>query len=352
MADPEEIYAEVLAEEQGMGVSSAVAEGRAKAARARAEHGSPHPKEPKWWPGAQPHLEGDGAAPAEAEAEPAEEPAAEEPAAEEPAAEEPAEAAEAPAATATEEAATEQQPAEAPTAPEAPAATEDQQAPQEPQEQAAPPQEPVQPAAAAPQVAAAQTRPSGVTHGTATGTRVRPEDSVTTEAQYTGQQAVYDRRKLIDELIATGVPAGAATDAGERRSPMLFFLYLLIPLMAIGIVLSLDEGGGTAAPAEDGHGGGGGLTISASNVQFDTNELTFPADEATTLTFNNEDSVEHNFSIYETEDAEADIFVGRNIGAGASTDYEIPATPAGEYFFRCDLHPTAMVGTAIFEDVE
>ncbi|MDQ3962540.1 MAG: cupredoxin domain-containing protein [Actinomycetota bacterium] len=352
MADPEEIYSEVLTEEQGKGVSSAVAEGRAKAARSRAEAGSPHPKEPKWWPGAQPHLEGgDGAAPAEAAEAAPEAAAAEEAAAEEPAAEEPAAEAEAPAEPATEEVAAEQQPAEAPTAPEAPAATEEQQAEQVPQEQAPAPAEPVQPAAESAPQPAAQARPSGVTHGTATGTRVRPEDAVTTEAQYAGQQAVYDRRKLIDELIATGVPAAAASDAGERRSPMLFFLYLLIPLLAIGIVLSLDEGGGTAAaPAgEDGGGGGGGLTISAAQIQFDTQELTFPADEATTLTFNNEDSVEHNVAIYETEDAEQDIFVGRIIGGGTTVDYEVPATPAGEHFFRCDVHPTAMTGTAIFE---
>lgn len=348
MADPEEIYSEVLTEEQGKGVSAAVAEGRAKAARVRAEHGSPHPKEPKWWPGAQPHLEGgDGAAPAEA----AEEPAAEEPAPEEPAAEPAGEAlaatpteaaAEEPAAEAAEEPAAEEPAAEAETQPAA--AEAEAEAP------AAPPQEPVQPAAAAAPQPAAQARPSGVTHGSAAGTRLRPEDAVTTEAQFAGQQAVYDRRKLIDELIATGVPAAAASEAGERRSPMLFFLYLLIPLLAIGIVLSLDEGGGTAAaPGENQGAGGGGVTISASNVQFDTNELTFPADEATTLTFNNEDSVEHNVAIYETEDAEQDIFVGRIISGGSSVDYDIPATPAGEYFFRCDVHPSAMVGTATFE---
>ncbi|MDQ3646423.1 MAG: hypothetical protein M3345_05740, partial [Actinomycetota bacterium] len=102
MADPEQIYTEVLAAEQKKGSVAPVAEGRAKAARARAEHGSPHPTEPKWWPGAQPAFEGgNGAAPAEAPAEqPAEEPA-------EAPAEQPAAAAE------TDEAAPDNAPAEA-----------------------------------------------------------------------------------------------------------------------------------------------------------------------------------------------------------------------------------------------
>src|SRR5918999_4715227 len=100
VADPEQIYQEVLAEEQSKGSSPPVAEGRAKAARQRAIEGSPHPKEPKWWPGSQPQFEGGGGAPAaEAPAEVAEE-APEEAPVEEVAAETPAEApaAEAPAA--------------------------------------------------------------------------------------------------------------------------------------------------------------------------------------------------------------------------------------------------------------
>ncbi|MDQ3660646.1 MAG: hypothetical protein M3454_06220, partial [Actinomycetota bacterium] len=118
MADPEQLYAEVLQEEQQKGSSGPVAEGRAKAARARAEAGSPHPKEPKWWPGAQPHLEGgDGAAPAEeepAEAEEVAEEPAEEPApAEQPAAQAPAEQ---PAAQAPAEQPAAQAPAEQPAA--------------------------------------------------------------------------------------------------------------------------------------------------------------------------------------------------------------------------------------------
>lgn len=342
MADPEEIYAEVLAEEQGKGVSPAVAEGRAKAARSRAEAGSPHPKEAKWWPGAQPHLEtGDGAAaeaPAEevTEAAPEEAPAAEEAPA--PAAEAPAEA---PAAQAPAEAPAEEAPAEAPAA----------EAPPAPEEPAASPTEPLQPAAAtaaAPTATVAPARPSGVMHGTESGTRLRPEDSVTTEAQFQGQQAMYDRRKLIDELVGTGVPAVAAADTG-RRSPVLALMYLLIPIAAIAFVFA--QGG--SQPAGGGEDGGGaedsGVVLTAAGVQFDTDQVSLPADEETTVTLHNEDSVEHNFSIYTDDSAEEALFEGRIIAGGASVDYDVPALEAGEHFFRCDVHPTAMVGTVTVE---
>lgn len=335
MADPEQIYSEVLAEEQSKGSAAPVAEGRAKAARARAEAGSPHPKEPKWWPGAQPHLEG-GEAPAEA----ADEAEAEE----------------------TVEEAAQDTPVEAPVAEETPAATEEQQAPQVPQEQTAPPAEPVAPAAETASVPAAQTaapvavaeappeaKPSGVIHGTAAGNRLRPEDAAATEAQFQGQADMYARRKLIDELVGTGVPAISAHDTGERRSPALALLYLLIPIMAIAFLLANND----SAPAENGGGetpaDSGAITVVASGVAFDTDKLELKADTETTLTLDNQDSVPHNLSIYEDDTAEADLYVGAEVGAGASIDYDIPPLEAGEYFFRCDLHPTSMVGTVTVE---
>jgi plastocyanin len=337
VADAEQIYQEVLTEEQGKGVSPAVAEGRAKAARSRAEAGSPHPKDPKWWPGAQPHLEGGGDGPAptaeaeaeeEAEAAPAEEPAAAEP--------------QPPAAAAAAEAEPAQ---EAPTEEVAVEAAE--QAPAPPAAPAAPAQPAEQPAAvaAAPQP---EVRPPGVTHGTTAGTRVRPEDAVTTEAQFQGQAAMYERRKLIDELIATGVPATAAAEAGQRRSPMLAILYLLIPLLAIGIVLAQNdagggEDGGPPPPPDE------GITITAANVAFDADAITLPADEEATVTLVNDDAAQHNFSIYTDDSATEDLFEGQIIDGGSQIDNEIPPLEPGEYFFRCDVHPGSMTGTVTVE---
>lgn len=328
MADPEQIYSEVLAEEQAKGSASPVAEGRAKAARARAEHGSPHPKEAKWWPGAQPHLEGGGGG--EAEAEPVEE-------------------------------AAEDEPAEAPVAEEAPAATEEVQAPQEPQEQTAPPPE-AQPAAATASVptettaapvaaaeAAPEAKPSGVIHGTTTGTRLRPEDESTTEAQFQGQADMYDRRKLIDELIATGVPAVSAHDTGEKRSPALALMYLLIPILAIAFLLAQND----SAPATaEGPGGGGGadkgITVVAQGVAFDTDNLALTAGQESPITFSNEDTVEHNIAIYEDEAATKNLFKGEIVPPGGTGEYSVPALDKGEYYFHCDIHPS-MSGSVTVE---
>jgi plastocyanin len=328
VADPEQLYQEVLAEEQQKGSSAPVAEGRAKAARQRAIEGSPHPKEPKWWPGAQPHLDGgDGQvaeAPVEEEApaeEPAEAPAAEEAA---PAAEAPAEEAPAPAAAAPAEA-----PAAAPA--EAPAA--------------APAEAPA--AAATPTQLSPEQRPVGVSHGTAGGSRLRPEDAVSTETQFTAQEAVYRRRKMIDELVATGVPAATAYEASRNRtSPGLLLVYLLIPLLAIAFLLGQrdelagSEGGG--GQEQEGGGGGGGLTVSAQNVQFDTDSIELPPNREAELTFVNDDAsaTQHNISIYETPDAEENLFEGQIIPGGQEVTYSIPALEPGDFYFQCDVHPS------------
>lgn len=319
MADPEQIYSEVLQEEQGKGVTAAVAEARAKAARARAEHGSPHPKEPKWWPGAQPHLEGgDGAAPAE---EPAAEEAAPEPAAEP----EPAPAAEAPAPAADP----------APAAAEAPAPAAAAAAPAAPAAAAV---------AATPTALPPEQRPGGVTHGVPTGTRLRPEDEVQTDAQFAADQLMLERRRRIDEVVAAST-SGAPVPAGPRSGQWLLFLvYLAIAGSAIFIVIQNPPASGESAAGGD-HGGAGGeeagITVVAENVAFTTSTIELPANEEAEIQFDNNDaaSVPHNIAIYEDDSASKALFQGDTIPGGESTTYTVPPQKPGSYYFQCDVHP-------------
>lgn len=342
--DPEQIYQEVLQEEQGKGSAAPIAEGRAKAARQRAAEGSPHPKEAKWWPGSQPHFEG-GGDDGGAEEAPAEEPVEETPA------EEPA-------------------PAEAPAAQEepAPAAEPAPVAQPEPAPAAAPPPAAEQPATQQqPAAAAVATPPAGVSHGTPTGNRLRPEDGVSTEAQFAGQRAMYDRRKLIDELVATGVPAISAEDT-DSRSPFLAVLYILIPLLAVFIVVNQQEPGaqaggethGEAEPGGEGEGegeSGGGdadASVTASNLTFDPDLIEVPAAGEVSIFFDNADTAEHNISVFQDQQAalafagdgdEAGVlFEGEIIPPGQSTTYSFESPAAGDYYFHCDVHPS-MSGT-------
>jgi plastocyanin len=346
--DPEQIYAEVLSEEQQKGSAPAVAEGRAKAARARAEAGSPTPKEPKWWPGAQPHFEG-GDGPAAEEA--VEEPAVEEPAVEEPAVEEPA---------------VEQAPVEAPApAPEPVAVASAEPAPAAVGTQAAAPDQPAAVTASAPTpvsatapvpvtataaptapAVSAQPLPSGVSAGTTTGTRLRPEDESATEAQFAGQQAMYERRKLIDELVSTGVPVVTASDSGRSRGgAFLLLLYLLIPVAAIAILAAVNKGGTAAEPGSGSSGPApSGPTLTAENVQFTTSSLSLPADQPVTLHFDNKDSTAHNVGIFDKEGGK-ELFKGTVINGGTATDYKVDPLKAGTYYFQCDLHPDSMNGS-------
>jgi plastocyanin len=225
-------------------------------------------------------------------------------------------------------------------------------------------QQPEAPAAAAPAAAAtevqpaaaAPSRPAGVTHGTTTGTRLRPEDEVTTDAQFDAQEALRQRRKLIDDLVATGVPEVTAADAGRTRAPLLVLLYLLIPLIAIVYLVGQSDGPSeatetpTATESEDtGNTSGDALEVTAVEFAFDTDELTVPADKPFTITVRNDDPTVHNLSIYEGDSAEGKVLLkGQDAGAEGFVEESVEPLPKGDYYFQCDYHPT-MNGTLTSE---
>jgi plastocyanin len=129
---------------------------------------------------------------------------------------------------------------------------------------------------------------------------------------------------------------------------------VLYPIL-IGVVIAAAGIGTEAAPAEEAPppAAPDDLVLGAEGVQFDTDQLTLLADEEAVLTFNNDDTVPHDFNIYETEaDMQATenaLFDGQIIDGGQSTEYIVPPLDAGEYLFQCDLHPGSMVGTLVAE---
>ncbi len=86
--------------------------------------------------------------------------------------------------------------------------------------------------------------------------------------------------------------------------------------------------------------------VTASGLAFDTSTLTFPADEKTTITFqNNDPSTPHDIAIFTDESATDELFKGETVTGVASATYEIPPLKAGTYYFHCNFHPDTMKGT-------
>ena len=91
------------------------------------------------------------------------------------------------------------------------------------------------------------------------------------------------------------------------------------------------------------------IDISAKAFAFNTSTITVPAGASVTINFNNMDAgIPHNVAVYENKDAKKAIYVGAVIKGLKTITYNFtaPTTP-GTYFFRCDVHPTTMVGDFI-----
>jgi plastocyanin len=91
------------------------------------------------------------------------------------------------------------------------------------------------------------------------------------------------------------------------------------------------------------------IQLVAKDIAFDKKTITVPAGAQVTIDFDNKDSgIPHNFSLYETSKAEKELFDGKIITGPSTITYTFtaPSTP-GEYFFRCDVHPTVMTGTFV-----
>jgi plastocyanin len=81
-------------------------------------------------------------------------------------------------------------------------------------------------------------------------------------------------------------------------------------------------------------------------LAFDPTEISLPAGQASTITFDNQDGgIPHNISIYADDTYAKALFTGDLVTGVASVDYEVPALDPGTYPFRCDVHPATMTGT-------
>lgn len=98
----------------------------------------------------------------------------------------------------------------------------------------------------------------------------------------------------------------------------------------------------SASPGPNASPAAATIDITAEQIAFDKKTLEAPAGQPFVIHFVNKDTVQHNVAIYDASGKA--LFTGQIIGQG-TIDYQVPALPAGDYHFQCDVHPTIMFGT-------
>ncbi len=132
-----------------------------------------------------------------------------------------------------------------------------------------------------------------------------------------------------------------------RRSWSELAIVAAYPLVIGVVIASLGLGhGDSAGEAEHAEAAPAAAegAVSAVNVAFSTDTIELQAKTEDTIPFSNDDSTEHNISIYEDDSAQKDLFKGEIIPGGQQTTYTVPPLAKGEYYFQCDVHP-GMNGT-------
>ncbi len=134
-----------------------------------------------------------------------------------------------------------------------------------------------------------------------------------------------------------------------KKLLLMVFVVILAGMFIAGCASSPSTNTTPGTTTSPSGGGGGAVTIDlvAKNIAFNMQTITVPHGATVTIHFDNEDQgVQHNFAVYTDSSASNNIFRGTPITGVAQTTYTFtaPATP-GNYFFRCDIHPTIMTGT-------
>lgn len=133
-----------------------------------------------------------------------------------------------------------------------------------------------------------------------------------------------------------GGPRTVTYDAGPIEVGTYYFQCDVHPFMNGAFVVEEAE-----EPAEEPEALA--LSISAENIQFDTDVLEVPADMPFRIVFENRDRDQHNVAIYTEQGGEA-LFRGEIFGGPEEKTYTVDPLEAGTYYFHCDVHPN-MNGT-------
>ena len=130
-------------------------------------------------------------------------------------------------------------------------------------------------------------------------------------------------------------------------------LLLVASTLVLGVVAACsddddeeDDGGQPAATtAAAGGGASDSVTVEGKDFSFDPDTFTVAAGKEVTITLDNTGSAPHTIDVY-TDEEYTDAVDGAETGNvdGGETG-EFKATfEGGEYYFRCEVHPSQMTG--------
>jgi plastocyanin len=105
--------------------------------------------------------------------------------------------------------------------------------------------------------------------------------------------------------------------------------------------LKVAKSGATPAPSAPANATV--IKLSATGTKFSTDRIEAPAGKPFVIHFEITDSQNHNVAILA---GGKDLFTGKIFQGPGAQDYQVPALPAGEYQFLCQVHPV-MTGTIV-----
>lgn len=140
----------------------------------------------------------------------------------------------------------------------------------------------------------------------------------------------YAPQVVIPSTAAAGAASPAASPAGSQASS---------PTVSSSPAATPAASG----PAASQGAAGPALKVTAQNIAFDPTSLTATANTAFEITFADQDQgIPHNIDI--KDGSGTSVFRGDLVTGPNTATYAVPALPAGDYTFVCDVH-TSMTGT-------
>jgi plastocyanin len=156
------------------------------------------------------------------------------------------------------------------------------------------------------------------------------------------QEGAIQQNAIFDGKTFTG-PATERYRVKALTPGSFFFQCDIHPAQMTGTVRveESEEPGAPAKPVE--------VEITAKGSVFDKKELTAPAGVTSSLSLDNQDTLQHNISVYRSQaDAQTQqnaVFKGPLFAGPATRKFRLRPPSAGSYYFQCDVHAPQMNGT-------